>query len=162
MTDGSYHLRPYRPEDCPGMARLFYDTVHMVNAADYSPEQLSAWAAGEVDLAAWNASFLAHRTMVAEREGVLLGFGDMDANGYLDRLYVHKDHQRRGIAGAICDALESGCGALEFTTHASITARPFFESRGYTVVRSQQVQRRDVCLTNFVMRKEKENRSEPG
>lgn len=128
MTDGSYHLRSYRPEDCPELARLFYDTVHTVNAADYSPEQLSAWAAGEVDLAAWNASFLAHRTMVAEREGVLLDFGDMDANGYLDRLYVHKDHQRQGIARTICDTLESGCGALEFTTHASITARLFLKA----------------------------------
>ena len=91
MTDGSYHLRPYRPEDCPELARLFYDTVHTVNAADYSPEQPSAWAAGEVDLAAWNASFLAHRTIVAETAGVILGFGNMDAAGYLDRLYVHKN-----------------------------------------------------------------------
>ncbi|MGN0977414.1 MAG: GNAT family N-acetyltransferase [Faecousia sp.] len=162
MTEKNWSLRPYRPEDCPELARLFYDTVHTVNAADYSPEQLSAWATGEVDPAGWNASFLAHHTVVAEGDGVILGFGDMAADGYLDRLYVHKDHQRRGIAGAICDALESGCGALEFITHASITARPFFESRGYTVVRSQQVQRRGVCLTNFVMRKENENRSEPG
>lgn len=144
------------------MARLFYDTVHAVNAADYSPEQLSAWAAGEVDLAAWNASFLAHRTMVAEREGVLLGFGDMDAAGYLDRLYVHKDYQRQGIATAICDALESGCDGSEFTTHASITAKTFFEKRGYHVIRCQQVERRGVELTNYVMRKGKKQGLDDG
>ena len=39
------------------------------------------------------------------------------------------------------------------TTHASITARPFFEARGYRVVRQQQVERQGVALTNFVMEK---------
>lgn len=144
------------------MARLFYDTVHAVNAADYSPDQLSAWATGEVDLAAWNASFLAHRTIVAETAGVILGFGDMDAAGYLDRLCVHKDYQRQGIATAICDALESGCDGPEFTTHASITAKTFFEKRGYHVIRCQRVERRGVELTNYVMRKGKKQGFDDG
>lgn len=148
-------IRAYRPEDCPKLAKLFYDTVHTVNAADYTPEQLSAWATGEVDLAAWNASFLAHHTVVAEQDGVIAGFGDMDASGYLDRLYVHRDYQRCGIATAICDALENASNAAEFTTHASITARPFFEKRGYVLVKQQQVQRRGIWLTNFVLRKAK-------
>ena len=37
----------------------------------------------------------------------------------------------------------------------SITARPFFERRGYRVVREQQVERQGIMLTNFVMIKEK-------
>ena len=44
--------------------------------------------------------------------------------------YVHKDHQRKGVATAICDALEQNAKAEKFTTHASITAKPFFEKRG--------------------------------
>ena len=59
------------------------------------------------------------------------------------------------VATAICDALEQNNKATELTTHASITARPFFEKRGYTVVREQQVERRGELLTNFVMRKER-------
>ena len=50
---------------CPALAELFYQTVHAVNARDYSPEQLDAWADGRVELAAWDASFLAHRTLAA-------------------------------------------------------------------------------------------------
>lgn len=146
-------LRPYRPGDCPELAELFYDTVHTVSAADYSPEQLSAWATGQVDATAWNRSFLAHRTVVAELGGVIAGFGDMDETGYLDRLYVHRDCQRMGVATAICGALEAGSASMTFTTHASITARPFFEKRGYRVVKEQQVERRGVWLTNFVMEK---------
>ncbi len=37
------------------------------------------------------------------------------------------------------------------TTHASITARPFFEKRGYRPVKEQQVERKGILLTNYVM-----------
>lgn len=145
-------IRPYRPSDCGAMAALFYDTVHRVNAADYTPAQLDAWASGQVDLAAWDRSFREHYSLVAEENGVLLGFGDITPKGYLDRLYVHSRHQRQGVATALCDRLEQAAeGAI--VTHASITARPFFEKRGYRVVRRQQVERRGVLLTNFVMEK---------
>jgi len=60
-------IRPYRPSDCGAMAELFYDTVHSVNAADYSPQQLDAWASGQVDLEAWDRSFREHCTLVAEK-----------------------------------------------------------------------------------------------
>lgn len=148
-------LRPYRSEDCPALARLFYDTVHTVNARDYTPEQLDAWADGNVDLAAWDISFLAHHSLVAEENGEILGFADMDTTGYLDRLYVHKDYQGQGVATALCDALEASCPAEHFTTHASLTARPFFEGRGYRVLRRQTVVRRGVSLDNYVMEKRK-------
>ena len=151
-------LRDYTKTDCAELAELFYDTVHTVNAKDYTQEQLDAWATGEVNLEAWNESFQAHHTVVAEMDGKIVGFGDMDETGYLDRLYVHKDYQRRGVAAAICDALEQRTKAAEFTTHASITARPFFEKRGYTVAREQQVERRGVLLTNFVMQKNEGSR----
>lgn len=45
-------IRAYRPEDCARLAALFYDTVHTVNAADYTLEQRNAWATGSVDLVA--------------------------------------------------------------------------------------------------------------
>ncbi len=146
-------LRPYRPGDCAALARLFYDTVHTVNTRDYTPRQVNAWAGGQVDLAAWERSFLARHTLIAWEGDLVLGFADMDGTGYLDRLYVHKDHQGRGIATMLCDALEKACPGGVYTTHASITARPFFEKRGYQVVRRQEVERRGVKLTNFLMEK---------
>ena len=146
-------LRNYAVTDCTELARLFYDTVHTVNALDYTKAQLDAWATGEVDLKSWNLSFLEHHTVVAEQHGIIIGFGDMDKNGYLDRLYVHKDYQNMGVATAICEELERKSVAVEFTVHASITARQFFEKRGYSVVKEQQVERRGVRLTNYVMRK---------
>ena len=50
-------IRKYRPSDCRELAELFYDTVHTVNAGDYTKEQLDAWTTGHVDLEAWDRSF---------------------------------------------------------------------------------------------------------
>ena len=130
MNRPMFSLRPYRTEDCAALAALFYETVHAVNARDYTPQQLDAWATGEVDLDAWDRSFREHDTVIAEQNGSIVGFGDMDASGYLDRLYVHKDCQGRGVASAICAWLERRSAAAEYITHASLTARPFLEQKG--------------------------------
>ena len=82
--------------------------------------------------------------------------GILDESGYLDRLYVRKDYRRQGIASAICDELERFADRKTVTTHAFITAKPFFLHRGYRVVRKQGVIRRGVALTNFVMEKQPE------
>jgi len=146
-------LREYKPSDCEALAELFYSTVHTVNAKDYTKAQLDAWATGRIDLEKWDRSFREHYTVVAADGEKIAGFGDIDAAGYLDRLYVHKDYQRKGVASAICGRLERAVRG-KITTHASITARPFFEKRGYAVLREQQVERQGVLLTNFVMEKE--------
>lgn len=150
------NIRSYRAADCPLLAQLFYDTVHTVNARDYSPAQLAAWATGSVDLAAWNRSFLQHHTLVAIDADQIVGFGDMDQDGFLDRLYVHHAFQRRGVARAILQQLEEQAkarGVTRFTTHASITARPFFERFGYVVLQRNEVVRAGISLTNYTMEK---------
>ncbi len=146
-------LRNYRPQDCREIMQLFRNTVHTVNAGDYSPEQLDAWAPENMDAAQWNHSLMEHFTVVAvDDDGKIIGFGDIDAAVYLDRLFVHAMHQGQGIASAICDQLEkSAAGTV--TTHASVTARLFFEGRGYRVIRQQTVWRNGLSLTNFVMKK---------
>lgn len=146
-------IREYTSADCKALAELFYNTVHSVNAKDYSEEQLNAWATKAVNLADWDRSFLEHFTVVAVEDDVIVGFGDIDKTGYLDRLYVHKDYQNRKVASVICDKLEKEVNAERITTHASITARTFFEKRGYRVLYEQQVERDGVLLTNYVMEK---------
>lgn len=135
-------IREYNTNDCEEIVALFYDTVHTVNAKDYSKEQLDVWATGKVDIGAWNHSFLEHYTLVAIEDDRIIGFGDITEGGYLDRLYVHKNFQHRGVATAICDMLEAYYPILRLTTHASITARPFFEKRGYQVIKEQEVERK--------------------
>lgn len=149
-------IREYRSSDCKELTELFYHTVHTVNARDYTEEQLDAWADGKPDLEKWDRNFKSHYSLVAVEGTLPVGFGDIDETGYLDHLYVHAEYHKRGIATAICDRLEQAVsGPIE--THASITAKHFFEKRGYQVVKEQQVERGGVKLTNFVMIKRKKD-----
>nr|WP_177296960.1 GNAT family N-acetyltransferase [uncultured Blautia sp.] len=146
-------IRKYESSDCKEMAELFFNTVHSVNVKDYTKQQLDAWVSGQVDLEKWDQSFQEHFSIVAVENDIIVGFGDIDKTGYLDRLYVHKNYQGKGIATVICDQLESKVKE-NIITHASITAKPFFEKRGYKVVKEQQVERNGFFLKNYIMEKE--------
>lgn len=149
-------IRSYQSSDIKEMAEMFYNTVHTVNAEDYTGEQLDAWADGNPDLVKWDQSFQAHQTLIAEEDDRIVGFADIDRTGYLDRLYVHREYQGQGIATLLCDLLEELTEGNVITVHASITAKPFFERRGYRTVKRQQVERRGILLTNYIMEKDKQ------
>lgn len=149
-------IRRYSSADSRALAELFYNTVHIINERDYSLEQLAVWAPEKRNMHEWNRSFLIHNTLVAEKRGVIVGFADMDETGYLDRLYVHCKHQREGIGSALTSALEKHAesnGVNHFSVYASITALPFFEKMGYTVIHENFVERGGVLLKNYRMEK---------
>ncbi|ERJ59338.1 GNAT family N-acetyltransferase [Sphingobacterium paucimobilis] len=146
-------IRKYQSNDIKEIAKLFYETVHTINKTDYSKEQLAVWATGDIDITKWDISFQSHHSFVALENDVIVGFGDIDETGYLDRLYVHKNFQGRGIATAICDLLEKEVSVDCIQVHASITAKPFFLKRGYKVIKEQEVERQGVLLTNYLMEK---------
>lgn len=146
-------IRKYQNTDFDEIAELFYNTVHSVNLKDYSQVQVDVWATGKLDTNRWNKSLLENYSIVAIEGRQIVGFGDIDKTNYLDRLYVHKDFQGRGVATAICHELENQANGNTISVHASITAKPFFEKRGYKVLKEQQVQVAGVFLTNYVMEK---------
>lgn len=146
-------LRPYQQNDEASVRTLFYETIHTINAADYSPAQLDAWTD---TIATWPTRLLKDYALVAEINGVIVGFGTMTATGELDLLYVHKDHQHQGIATQLVFALEAYASSLPVNAiqvFASITARSFFQKLGYVVVRENSVSRADQVLNNFLMTK---------
>ncbi|MFI5335936.1 MAG: GNAT family N-acetyltransferase [Opitutales bacterium] len=151
-----FTLRPFRPDDLPGLVRLFGETIHAINLGDYTPAQVEAWAPAQPDLGRWRQKLAAEEVLVAEQAGRMVGFCSWDPTGYLDFLYVHHACQRQGIAAALYAAAEQAMlakGLARVHTQASVTAQPFFLSRGFKVVKHQIVQVRGVDLPNAVMEK---------
>lgn len=81
-------VRKYQSTNCKAITELFYNTVHTINAKDYTKEQLNVWAADNIDLEKWNQSLLEHYSLVAVKNDIIIGFGDIDKTGYFDRLKV--------------------------------------------------------------------------
>ena len=150
-------ISPIRPGELHDAALLFIDTVHTVNCADYTSDQLGAWApAGEEGVRRIVDKLVASYVLAARDEGVLVGFGSLGADDELDMLYVAAGYTRRGIGRMLVLALEEEAlrrGAYELKTCASITARPFFERLGYCVASENTVYRRGIALRNYLMRK---------
>lgn len=152
-----FRLRPFRADDSAALGRLFYDTIHAINARDYSPAELAAWAPS-VPSPDWIAGRAASRiVVVAEDASGLLGFAELRPNDrHLDCLYARHDNQGRGVGTALLHAIETEARALGLTrllTEASLTARPFFERRGFRLIARQTVERHGVKLVNFRMTK---------
>ncbi|CAM4291863.1 acetyltransferase [Bacillus manliponensis] len=152
-------ITKFHPFDTKEIVTLFYETVHHVNEKDYTSEELHAWAPWEEQaekIQSWQDSLSQNITYVAKINNNIVGFADLTHAGYLDRLYVHKDYQGHGIASALVQTLEMEAKQKRITeihTEASITAKPFFERKGFTVIQKQKVIRKGIKLTNYIMTK---------
>ncbi|MDP8950877.1 MAG: GNAT family N-acetyltransferase [Actinomycetota bacterium] len=153
---GTTGIRDYDAGDACEIVRLFYETIRSVNRVDYSDAQVEAWAPGVPDPEEWHARMNGRRTLVAEEGAEVVGFAELEGDGHLDMLYVRGDAVGRGVGRRLYRAVEREARSLgleRIFTEASVTARPFFESEGFRVVREQTVSRRGVPMTNFAMEK---------
>ena len=147
-------IRPFKTADAPALRALKYATIRQVNRKDYTEQQLQAWAPDEYDEADWLQRISAMNLLVATLDGVIVGFADVQDDGYIDHFFCHSDYQGQGIGKALMNeilAISQLKSVKRLYSHLSITARPFFERYGFYVVREQQVDIRGKILTNFVM-----------
>lgn len=149
----SVAVRRFRVDDIPALFDLFHGTVHRVNGRDYTPEQIRAWAPGEMNASRW-ATLAGRFAVVAECAGRATGFADLEPDGHIDRFFTHADFQGRGVGSAMMAAILSEAerlGVSRLFAEVSITAKPFFERHGFVVLAEQQVAVRGVTLANYRM-----------
>jgi putative acetyltransferase len=147
-------IRRYEAANLDAVMSVFLRSVRGVACRDYDAGQIAAWA--QVDRDVWSRRRLDRPTWVALVDDVIAGFIDLESSGHIDMLFVDPARQRSGVASALLDTVENVVRVQRLAvleTDASITARPFFETHGFQVVRTQDVALRGQRLMNFRMEK---------
>lgn len=151
-------MRPLTEQDIPQMQELFRTTVLTVNARDYTEEEVKDWASCGDSVEHWKELLYANSYIGAtDIQGNIIGFSSMNCDGHLHSMFVHKDWQGKGVASLLLAEVEkmaSEYGVHKICTEVSITARPFFEKRGYRVVAEQKAKANKLFMTNYRMEKE--------
>ena len=147
-------IRPYHTGDIDTIIDIFQNAVRKTASKDYNRDQINAWAT--VDKERWLKRCSGKQVWIAEINNKAAGFTDLEANGHLDMMFVHPEFQNRGVAGSLLTTVEAGVRALHLRrifTEASITAKPFFLNKGFSVIIEQLVEIRGQRMKNFRMEK---------
>lgn len=148
-------IRNYIADDAPQLANIYYYTIHNINAQDYSEEQVNAWApSSSLELTGWKKKWETITPLVALIDNKIAGFTEFEPSGHIDCFYVHHEYQGVGIGSSLMNEIFKKANDLKLKrvfAEVSITAKPFFEAKGFKVIKQQDVDIRGVKLTNFIM-----------
>lgn len=150
-------IREFREQDAPILWALFYNTIRNINLRDYTEQQVTAWAPDEFDAQLWLKKMTVIQPFVAELDGVIVGYSDVQPSGLVDHFFCHHEYQGQGVGRALMTHVikqAEAKGLDRIYSEVSITARPFYEHMGFTVVNEQQIEVRGSTLTNYVMERQ--------
>ncbi|PYF80533.1 GNAT family acetyltransferase [Marinomonas alcarazii] len=147
-------IRHFKPSDSTEIADLFHGSVHSISSDIYSAAQLEAWAPTPPGYTMWKERLAITKPFVATIDDVVVGFIELESDGHIDCLYVHRNYQRRGVALALFkhasdEAIKNGCEIMY--VEASILAKAFFEKMGFDVQAENIVQKNHQELINYSM-----------
>ena len=141
-------------DDLEEMQELFVETIKSTCQNDYNKKQIDAWITSVENKERWKSILANQYFLIAEIDSKMVGYGSLENGNYLDLMYVHKDFLRKGIANMIFEKLKAKSLALGFdklTSDVSKTARPFFETKGFNVIRENKNMMNDVEIINYHM-----------
>ncbi len=151
-------IRAALQSDAVELKKLFQNTVLAINRRDYSQAEVEDWASCGDNLSNIEDMIKTHYFIVAvNQQSEIVGFSSITPQGYLHSMFVHKDFQGEGIATMLLNEIEQYAitnGIIRITSEVSLTARPFFEKRGYIVEEEQKRKANKLSLTNFWMAKQ--------
>jgi len=153
----NFEIRQAKSNDIVEITRLFYETIQTINSKDYPQEDIDDWSSWYSDFEKWESRIVEQYFIVAAFDSRIVGFASLATDGYLDLMFVHKDYQGQGIASQLLSELEKKAreqNNQEIYSEVSITARTFFEKRGFSVKRKQLKKSRERELVNYYMTKE--------
>ncbi len=149
-------IRHYLPGEEQILRSLFYATVTNINIRDYSTAQVQAWSSERFDRQQWCRRIKKMNPFVVISQNEIVAYANLQKNGYIDHFFCHYLHQKKGIGKTLMRfLLRTGneLGIKHFHAQVSITARPFFEYFGFSVVKEQHVRLNEQSLICYLMEK---------
>lgn len=153
-------IRRYRQGEEPALFDVFYSAVHLVASRNYTPQQIEAWAPRDLDASLWERRIRGINPFVAELDGTVVAYADVQASGYIDHFFVSGAHPRRGLGTMLMTRILEEAARLdlrELTSAVSRTAQGFFERFGFCVVEQRNPVLRGITIPNALMRLELKN-----
>jgi putative acetyltransferase len=145
----------YFEEAAPDLVKIYFNTIHKVNCKDYNEKQLDAWApTSSLEVDGWMKRFSRTKPLVALVEDQIVGFAEFEPNGHIDCFYCHHEWIGKGVGKTLVKEILSKARKDHLSlifVEASITAKSFFESQGFKVLKEQEVLIRGELLTNYKM-----------
>ncbi|TCO08463.1 GNAT family N-acetyltransferase [Natronoflexus pectinivorans] len=151
-------IREALERDVGQITQLFFDTIQYINAKDYAKEDIDDWSSWKWDTDKWLEKIQEQYFILAEINNQIVGFSSLAEDGYLDFMYVHKDYQGQGVASALLHEIEKKSieQSNDFIySDVSITAKRFFECKGFIIEKQQLKKSKKRELINFRMKKVK-------
>jgi N-acetylglutamate synthase-like GNAT family acetyltransferase len=147
-------VRQANESDLGDITQLFYDTIRNINIRDYSIEEVDDWSSWKVDIDKWLEKMQEQYFVVAVIKNKIVGFSSLAPDGYLDFMFVDKDTQGQGVASVLLSEIERK--AIEqdndlIYSDVSLTAKGFFEIKGFIVEKQQLKKSKEKELINFRM-----------
>lgn len=118
---------------------MYYNTTRLINGQDYTQEQVRRWAPDQIE-SGWSERLSRKNPFIAEHDGQIIGFAELEADGHIDRFYCHHQWQRKGVGKQLYKAMEDEASRVKIHllfAEVSVTAREFFLSRGFEIVREE-------------------------
>ena len=141
--------------DVESIKTLNLNTIQIVNAKDYTNNQIKVWSSFN-DADEWKKIIVIQKFWVVEIETQIVGFGSLTTNGLFDFLYVHHGHQRTSVASLLQEKVEKEArlqGNSKVFASVSITAQPFFLSKGYSILKMERKEVKGEVFVNALMEK---------
>ncbi len=127
-------IRRARVADRPGILAAHTAAIRVTCRSHYAAADIEAWAEHRT-LESYDDSLARRDVLVAEHDGLVLGFGVLDAAGAeVVALYVHPDAGRQGVGGRLLAALETIAGLrglADLRLESSLNAVDFYASAGW-------------------------------
>lgn len=150
------YIRRLLDDEYEDVVKLITQTVHSVCTDDYTKEELDAWAPDNFDIKKFKNNIYGCLNLVAFEKGKLVGFISATTEGYINRLYTHKDYLRRGVASSLYNKVEEWAkeyGIPELVLDSSKTAEGFYLKMGFAKSGVSVMEHGDIIFRNSVMKK---------